>query len=492
MPSIRRRITVGYYLFAASMIVLAVFAYASLRFLEQRLDWGDAVSAFFDTTLEMRRFEKNYFLYGMPDDLVAARNYAQQALELLDEHGTAFRNVASSGDMGGVRRSLVEYDASMARLQVVGVAHGETKTIEEDIRELGRVLADTAERIGASERASMRELLNSARLTLVSALIAVTVASLFLAHFLSHAIARPLRELEQDVQEVGHGRLESLPIRSRDREIVRFSDAFNRTLRELELRRRHLLQAEKLASLGTLVSGVAHELNNPLSNISISTQLLLEELDAADPDQVRAWLGDIEEQTDRARCIVSTLLEFSRESAFSVQATCLRTVLDKTVTLLRTKIPKDSVIEIDVPNAVIIDADAQKLQQVFVNLIGNALEAGGKRLQVRFIENPEQIGDPPLEDYVWDRLPSNQDSANDAVFIQVSDDGPGIPIELLPKIFDPFFTTKDVGYGSGLGLYICEQIVNQHDGSIGVASAPGRGTSFLILLPRRHQERLEI
>ncbi|MBI5039977.1 MAG: HAMP domain-containing histidine kinase [Gammaproteobacteria bacterium] len=483
MQSIRSKITFGYYLFAACMIGSAVFAYANLRFLEQRLDWGAAVSGFLDTTLEMRRFEKNFFLYGKPEDAASAQAYAGQALALLEQHTTAYRELAAAADLERLRDRLERYTRSMAqRVHASDTDAAERDAAEREIRELGRELSDSAERISASEHDALRTLLNTARATLVGLLAAITLFSLVLAHVLTRAVVQPLRGLEQDLQAIGQGRLDSLPARSGEREIVSFTDAFNRTLHELELRRRHLLQSEKLASLGTLVSGVAHELNNPLSNISTSTQLLVEELDAADPAQITAWLRDIEEQTERARHIVATLLDFSRDSPFALQPTALRGVLEKTVTLLRTKVPEDCVIELDVPAELTLDADPQKLQQVFVNLLGNAIEAGGRKIRVRAPEAPEFLA---LEHYVWTRAPAPNESTASAVYIAVSDDGPGIAPAVLPKVFDPFFTTKDVGHGSGLGLYLVQEIVEQHGGSIGVSSTPGQGSTFLIRLPRR-------
>lgn len=490
MPSIHRKITLGYYLFAASMIGLAVFAYASLRFLEQRLDRGDAVTAFFDSTLEMRRFEKNYFLYGKVEDIAAARHYAQQALALVQRDTNAFIQLKGASAMQEVLMTLQRYETHMARLHATAPATRPLPELEVEIRELGHWLVDTAEALDAQQRAALRQLLNRARLALVGALVAITLASLFLAHFLSRAVSRPLRTLEQDLQAIGQGSLETLPARSQDREIVRFSEAFNRTLHELEVRRRHLLQSEKLASLGTLVSGVAHELNNPLSNISISTQLLQEDFETAQREQVHTWLADVAEQTDRARRIVATLLDFSRDSAFSLQPTKLRDVVGKTLTLLRSKIPKQGRIEIDIADNVVIEVDAQKLQQVFVNLIGNAFEAGSRLLRIDCVTDAAQLIDPPLQSYVWTRRPSTAEASEQMIFIRVKDDGPGIPSPLLAKVFDPFFTTKDVGQGSGLGLYLAAEIVDQHDGSLGVASAPGQGSNFIIMLPRHHSTKV--
>ncbi|MFA7388529.1 MAG: ATP-binding protein [Thiohalobacteraceae bacterium] len=490
MQSIRRKITFGYYLFAACMIGLAMFSYASLRFLEQRLDWGVAVAGFLDMTLEMRRFEKNYFLFGKAEDAAAAQAYAGEALNLLEEHSAAYRELAATAELQQLQDWLERYSLQMARLvHAAGVRTGahadERAATEADIRELGRRLSAHAEHISAREHEAMREVLGRSRTVLVGLLIAVTLFSLILAHLLTRAVVQPLRRLEQDLQALGRGKLETLPTRSGEREIRSFTQAFNRTLHELELRRRYLVQAEKLASLGTLVSGVAHELNNPLSNISTSTQLLVEELDAADPAQTRAWLRDVEEQTERARHIVATLLDFSRDKPFALQRVSLRSTIDKTLTLLRAQLAAGCEVRVDVPASLRLDADPQKLQQVFVNLIGNAVEAGARRIRV---EAPVGATDAMLESYVWTRPPTAAEALDNALFIAVADDGPGIPAEVLPKVFDPFFTTKDVGQGSGLGLYLVQEILQRHGGSIGVASTPGEGSQFLIRLPRTAED----
>lgn len=488
MPSIRRKITFGYYLFAACMIGLAVFVYANLRFLEQRLDWGAAVSGFLDATLEMRRFEKNFFLYGQREDATSAQAYADTALALLEQHTAAYRELTEPEDVEHLRDWLRRYTQYMSRLVRESSADaGGHDAIEREIRDLGRELSASAERISANEHEAMRKLLNTARTTLVGLLIAVTLFSLVLAHVLTRLVVQPLRGLEQDLQDIGRGSIDSLPARSRESEILSFTQAFNHTLHELEVRRRHLLQSEKLASLGTLVSGVAHELNNPLSNISTSTQLLVEELANADPDQIRAWLHDIEEQTERARRIVATLLEFSRESPFAMRPVALREVLEKSITLLGAQMPKDCSIQLDVEPGLSIEADAQKLQQVFVNLLGNAMEAGARSMRVRA---PAALDAAALDHYVWTRSPTPIERSDATLCIAVSDDGPGIARELLPKLFDPFFTTKDVGHGSGLGLYVVQEIVQQHNGSVAVTSTPGVGTTFLIRLPRQHTREM--
>ena len=141
-------------------------------------------------------------------------------------------------------------------------------------------------------------------------------------------------------------------------------------LRELDTRRRRMLQAEKLASLGVLVAGVAHELNNPLANISSSCQLLLEELESANPEQLATWLRQIDGETERARQIVLALLEFGRQRELSLEPVRLVELFDKTRMLLGSNLRSCAAqLDIEVPDDLVVHADPHRLQQVFINLV---------------------------------------------------------------------------------------------------------------------------
>ena len=274
-----------------------------------------------------------------------------------------------------------------------------------------------------------------------------------------------------------------MAIGSRDREIVSLTNALNRMLRERELHERHLIQSEKLASLGTLLSGVAHELNNPLSNISTSAQILAEEMGTGNCELAGELVGQIGEQTDRARNIVRSLLEFSRDREFRKEPLPLRPLVEETVRFLKGQIPPGVSVEVAVPAEITLPGDRQRLQQVFLNLVKNAVEAVPPETG-RVVVSARRVaaGAAPQTDAALvvhgAGLPGG-----DVIEIEVRDNGPGIPPEIRKKIFDPFFTTKDVGKGSGLGLFVVYEIIDEHDGSIAVGGAPGGGTLFTIRLP---------
>jgi signal transduction histidine kinase len=256
---------------------------------------------------------------------------------------------------------------------------------------------------------------------------------------------------------------------SRDREIALLIEAVNRMLEEIEVRQHYLVRSEKLAALGTLLSGVAHELNNPLSNISSSCQILQEELDSADPEYQQELLAQIDEQTNRARNIVRSLLEFTRVREFRRETLELGALLQETVRFLKGQLPARLDLRLEIPAGLQVRGDKQRLQQVFLNLLKNAAEAARGEVRVR-------AGHPTA-------LPVRKCFEGEGVCVEIADVGAGIPPELLARVFDPFFTTKDVGHGSGLGLFVAHEIVEEHGGCISAENPPGGGALFTLWLP---------
>jgi signal transduction histidine kinase len=236
----------------------------------------------------------------------------------------------------------------------------------------------------------------------------------------------------------------------------------------------HLMEREKLSSLGVLVSSVAHDLNNPLAGIMGHTQLLLE--DETDPNRLGA-LGEIMSEVQRCNRIIGDLLGFARRHPADVQTIAPAEVLSETLALRERHLRAMGVrvetdIEADLPP---IRAVAHQLQQVFLNVLINAEQAlrdGGDSLGVKLaaVREGQRTGDDGGE-------------RKSAIEIVISNNGPPIPPETLPHIFEPFFTTKASDEGTGLGLAICERIVQQHGGSIEVRSSAEEGTSFRMTLP---------
>lgn len=488
--SIRQKIVLGYYAIAAVMVGISIFAFVELRFLEKKIVFGDVISEFFDTTLEIRRFEKNYFLYREENDYRENVRYLTRAADLLESNVLGFNIIAGPKRTARLRgdlksyRELIDLYAGKA-----GASALEVTALEGRIREKGKDIVGMAESISRTERLYLQGVLNNSQNVILFSIALLSVLAVGVGQVLSRMIVKPLKLIQREMEKIAEGRFDTLQIDSGDREIVSLTNAFSKMLKELEMRQRHLVQSEKLASLGTLLSGVAHELNNPLSNISTSCQILTEEIDEADLEYRKELLGQIEEQTDRARGIVLSLLDFSRDSRFRKETLPLRKVLEETIRFLRGQIPAKVGIVLDIPEEIRIDADKQRIQRVFLNLIKNAAESIGAEgtisVKARISNGKGLTGEDKAGTDLHAKYSGRCSFDEDTVDISVSDTGSGIPGELLPKIFDPFFTTRDVGKGSGLGLFIVHEIIEEHGGCVTVDSTEGQGTTFLIRLPLR-------
>src|SRR3954447_7076384 len=227
-----------------------------------------------------------------------------------------------------------------------------------------------------------------------------------------------------------------------------------------------LLQAEKMAALGQTVSGVAHELNNPLATILSWAERLLQRTNLEEP--VRRGLDTILSESERAARIVRNLLTFARKRQTTRAMVDVNQVIRETISL---RAYEQRVTNIDILDALAaglphVFADGHQVQQVLLNLMINAEQAmiaanGRGTLVVR----------------TW------HDADQESVVLEINDDGPGIPDDLQPKIFDPFFTTKEVGKGTGLGLTVAYAIVQEHGGRLRLESTLRKGTSFFLGLP---------
>ncbi|OYT41275.1 MAG: hypothetical protein B6U86_02710 [Candidatus Altiarchaeales archaeon ex4484_43] len=234
--------------------------------------------------------------------------------------------------------------------------------------------------------------------------------------------------------------------------------------RQLKEAQEQLIQSAKMATIGTLAGGIAHEINNPLGAILTNTQMLLMEVE--DPDQ-RESLKLIEEGTRRCRDIVNTLLKYSRKPELDeFKSINLNDVINDACNLLQHQLNNENIkIKKEYTKIPDIEGNANELQQVFTNLILNARDA---------IKRIRKAGEIIIRTYQEDK----------SVVAQVIDNGCGIPKENINKIFDPFFTTKDVGEGTGLGLAIAYKVIEKHNGRIDVSSNVGKGATFTIKLPK--------
>ena len=230
---------------------------------------------------------------------------------------------------------------------------------------------------------------------------------------------------------------------------------------------------DRLASLGEMAAGIAHELKNPLAGIEVMAGLLRRQVPATGDAQ--SLLADIIAEAKLANAIVVEMLEFVRPVRLQVERTEVAEVLQQAVTLAESKVPpRDVDVRMNLtPGLPAIEGDHHQLCQVFTNLLANAFEALDGHGHITITAVTGTIDEDPSL--------AGQQPPTPTVVIDVEDDGPGVPAEAQDKIFDPFFTTKP--QGSGLGLAIVRKIVDAHDGRIDVNSSAGRGTRFRVTIP---------
>lgn len=486
MSSIRSKITYIYLALALGVGAFVLFASASLRFLEQRMTEGVAIAAFQETAQEMRRHEKNFFLYRAQAELDAAHDLAVELEQRLVKDRAVMAELAAADELLALARSLTRYRRLL----------DDNARAEADLRGAGHEILTRSERLAQRERANLSGSVRQSRHALLWSVGVLVLLALAGGQVLYRVVVRPLRRLEKQLEPLAHGEFRAFSMVSKDREIVSFTQALNHMLEELELHRRLVQQSEKLASLGTLASGVAHELNNPLGNISGAAQIALEEIESLPLSlpqtaraELRSWLQQIDDETERARQIVRTLLDYSRRPGHESLPAPLLGVLEKSLLLLRPRLPADATVSYDVPAELMLCIDPQRMQQVFINLIQNALDAGGDAVHVHIEAAAAMPHDWPPAALAHDMAMGRAQvlgapvSAARAVLIRICDDGPGIPTERIGQVFDPFFTTRAPGEGTGLGLYIVGEIVREHGGAIAVTSPSGGGACFTLWLP---------
>lgn len=468
--NIRKKITYGSSILLLLVSFTAFMMYGIVLQVERKVVLVEVIDDFLKTTLELRRYEKNYFLYGQKKDFDDTLFFWQTLKELLNRHIAELNRLVHPSHIQNVLQAMATYKSDLLQLEgLTGPAKEGNLSLrlQDDIRQHGKLLTDFAEQTVLAERASIKTLLHTTRSIQVVSALALVLLSTAMAIVLGRKVLSSLRLLEGYTRKISQGEMLDPPEGVVEEEINVLLRAFQRMNRELQARQRQLVQSEKLAALGTLLAGVAHELNNPLSNISTSAQILTEEIDRDDPAFKKNLLSQIEVQTDKARDIVRTLLEFSRVKDFHKEDIALRQLMDETMRLIKGQLPKDVQIGIDIAEDIVIRVDKQRMQQVFLNLVKNSLDA---------------LGSVDYQGHVWITAQKSVSQHGNVIEILVEDDGPGIPPEVKDKIFDPFFTTKDVGKGSGLGLYIVHDIIESHGGDITVESSPGAGSTFIIWL----------
>jgi signal transduction histidine kinase len=339
-------------------------------------------------------------------------------------------------------------------------------SLEESLRNLGQNLVEMTEKWEREERSLIDGLFQRAMYLFFISMLVFLALGILVAFYLARLLVRPMVQMQQAMEKIAHGDFTPIPEpECRSEEFFTLFKAFNRMIHELEEHQEQLLQSRKIAAIGTLTSGIAHELNNPINNIVLTAESLQEDFSHLSQEEAQGLIHDILIQSERASDIVKGLLDFSRSEHPEFEAVAIPTLIDSTLKLVRNQLMLSGIqVDKEIPEHLpTISGDRKSLQQVFLNLFINAIQAmpDGGNLLIR-VQNSD--------DGHW-------------LKIDIKDSGVGIDPEHLPHIFDPFFTTKTVGRGTGLGLSVTYGIIEKHGGHIEAHSQKEKGATFTISLP---------
>jgi two-component system NtrC family sensor kinase len=464
--SLRLRITLVFAICAFFITGITVGSMVMLSRFQTRMHFFEAAD---DCALEMqeaRRYEKNFFLYGT--SLSDATDHAYRADRLLEANLGAVAEVVGRGPARTWLVELRRYEALLEQLAQAAARPGfdeqQRHAAEANLRRVGGAILQDAATMIAKERQSMNAMIRTAMVVAAAFLGFMVLLMVLLADQLARQVIRPIGRFVHYFERIAQGDLSPIqPARRYRDEFSTLAIAINRMLDEVQVRQEQLLQSRKMAAVGTLTSGIAHELNNPLNNISLTAETLLDDYDALDDDRKRRLLTDIFTQVQRAGATVRNLLDFTRRDQPVRAPVSVAETVSSTLKLVRNELALAQVttrVDVD-PALPAVRGNPRNLQQVFLNLFLNAIQAmpAGGELHVEAARE------------------------GDFVRVAVRDTGVGIPAGDLEKIFEPFFTTKEAGEGTGLGLSVSYSIVEKHGGRIEVASTPGAGSTFSVFLP---------
>lgn len=414
--------------------------------------------------LETRRYEKNFLLYHNQTDLISALDYIDQVRARVGQlKDTA---VLPGEEISEYRVRLEDYADVLLQLNSPERTPPPV-SLKKRVREQGQRFTEyVLERDAAARLEAENDARRYRRLSLVAMAVTLMIGGA-LAVLLLRWVTQPLDYLRRAATRIRHGELTAIPMAPAVRgslEGVELVNSLNLMLRSLVEKQEALIQSAKLATIGQVTAGLAHEVNNPLNNISLTAEVLLEDLPKDGDGTTREMVGEILAQTERAREVVQNLLVFIRMAKTTEPVKLdLVQIAEDSIGLLKNQIRLSQIqVETDFsPVPVMVQGFPSQIEQVLINIMLNGIQAmsPGGCLTLRVLALPEEHHG----------------------VVEIGDTGPGIGEEDRKRIFDPFFTTKSDG--TGLGLSVSYSIIEKHEGFINLDSQPGQGTTFRVVLP---------
>ena len=469
---IRRKIILAFLFSLLSVLIFSIFSFQVHREIGHRLRLLELADDLFHNILELRRVEKNFFLYRQPASLEEAETYVKRVEDIYVSHEAEILRLQKAPGVPEFPRILGRYQAILNQIKVrihqpaADLENQNFFPMEENLRHQGQELLNITERWEKDERLQIDRLFQRAMFLFIISVVVFLALGIVVAFYLSRMLVQPMFQMQQAMDKIAHGDFTPLPTTNgSSEEFFALFRAFNRMIHELEVHQEELVQSRKIAAVGTLTSGIAHELNNPINNIVLTAEALQEDFQHLSQEEALGLVHDILVQSERASEIVKGLLDFSRAEHPEFEAQSIGAIIQDTLKLVRNQLTLSGIhVEQDIPaDLPPIRGEKKSLQQVFLNLFINAIQA-------MLDEGTLHIGAHVSPDGRW-------------MVVEVTDTGVGIDPKHLSQIFDPFYTTKQVGRGTGLGLSVSYGIIEKHGGHIDVKSRKGEGSTFTVTLP---------
>lgn len=477
--SIRKKLFLSHIASIIFLVLLVILVFIDLRFLQTQLTQLDSVRNIQKESQQLTLQEEKILLEQNQTALPPLLNNVEKLQTLVSDFETPLRNIFYKEDAKHLQKHLNRYQTLLTSYQ--GTNSDQLLSLTRDLRTINDEIRKKISQIEERHHDALFETADLVSYTLTWGVLFIVAIAILSAYLVSQLIVSPLHDLERQLKSKKDQNITKLTTTSNDTELQSFVSAFNAMLDKHKAQEKQIRNYEKAKAVGILVSGVAHELNNPLSNISTSAQLLLED-DEPRPELRTQWLMHIDSEIERARKIIRRLLDSVRNQDQILTKISADKLVGDSVTLIHRQLDPTISLDIeDIPD-ITLCVNHDRFQQVFINLIKNAVDAGAKNIWVfgDKIKRDDLIGN----DHICPKgkKPDSKNTDNYFLFT-IADDGSGISEDDIPNLFTPFFSTKTAGEGTGLGLYIVNEIVTEHDGCITVKNREENGCEFLILLP---------
>jgi two-component system NtrC family sensor kinase len=455
------KIVLGNALGIITIALIAAFSYHEFNLMHAKLRFIEIADSLNASFLKMRLSEKNYFLYKDKSSLQSIKNELHESGQTISSMRENILMAVGSENLKKLNSNLKKY---RGEIEKIDVSRANTKDMEARVREAGRALKVFSESIIRLERKKVNQIISASSQGLLYFFCLVIFVAITSTYLFFSKIFKSLRQIEKTADSISEGNFFETACKISNDELGSAMQAINSMCVELKTREEQLVQSKKLASIGVLTAGVAHELGNPLNNISMVAQTYIELYDQLKKADRLDYMNTVLEECSRIKTIVQNLLDFSKPKQTDFKVSDINDVVKRSLRLVQNMLHVSGVetnlnLQKELP-AVYIDEN--KIQGVFVNLYTNAIQAmvPGGTLFIRTI------------------LENN----SGCILIEIEDTGKGISPKYISNIFDPFFSTKGT-QGTGLGLSISYGIIKNHNGEIKVKSELKVGTTFTIELP---------